>query len=87
MHNLKNVKTALRGIWNHGKVLGRGMVKALCGAGAAGLVWLGIHGYAAVPAEGGYVAVCDFIASTAMLFLAGLAMYLMGGRCRKAGKK
>lgn len=84
---MNDCKTALRGIWNHGKVLGRGMVKALSGAGAAGLVWLGIHGYAAVPAEGGYVAVCDFIASTAMLFLAGLAMYLMGGRCRKAGKK
>ena len=84
---MKNFNIAIRCAWFHGKVLGRGVVKALCGAGAAGLVWLGIHGYAAVPTEGGYVAVCDFIASTAMVILAVLAMYLMGGRCRKAGKK
>lgn len=84
---MKNFNIAIRCAWFHGKVLGRGVVKALCGAGAAGLVWLGVHGYAAVPTEGGYVAVCDFIASTAMVILAVLAMYLMGGRCRKAGKK
>lgn len=84
---MKNFNIAIRCAWFHGKVLGRGVVKALCGAGAAGLVWMGVHGYAAVPTEGGYVAVCDFIASTAMVILAVLAMYLMGGRCRKAGKK
>lgn len=84
---MNNFKIALRGAWFHGRVLAKGLVKALCGAAASGLGWLGVHGYAMIPTEGGYTAVCDFIASTAMVIVAILGMYLMGGRCRKPGKK
>jgi hypothetical protein len=87
MHDLKNFKTTLRGAWFHVRVLVKGLVKALCGAAAFGLGWMGVHGYTLIPTEGGYAAVCDFIASTAMLALALMGMYLMGGKCRKTGKK
>lgn len=56
----------------------KGLLRVLAGAAIAALFVIAIFGYAAIPSEDGYVAVFDFIASTATLIVALANMYLIG---------
>lgn len=67
----------------HGTVMFRGAAKSLYGAAVVGLIGLAIYGFASIPAEGGYTAVCDFIGAAASLAVALSAMYAFGGRGKK----
>ena len=40
-------------------------------------------GFAAIPSEGGYVAVCDFICAVSLAVISLSGLYLFGGRQKK----
>lgn len=67
--------------------MGKGFVRSLWGTAVTGGIGLAVYGYAAIPAEGGYVAVCEFLIATVFVVLALGGMYIMGGTCKKGAKK
>jgi hypothetical protein len=69
----------------HASVLFRGLCKAVYGAAITGLIVFSVCGFVAVSSETGWTAVCDFVASCALLVIALGGMYLIG--CRKRGAK
>lgn len=77
------MRVNLSAVAGHGGILLRGAVKSLYGAAVVGLIGLAIYGFASIPAEGGYTAVCDFIGAAASLAVALSAMYAFGGRRQK----
>lgn len=81
-----DVKNAVREIAYHVKVLVRGFGRVVYGTAVAGLFGLAVYGFTAIPTEGGYVAVCDFIASMATLFVALNGVYAFGARKKKRGR-
>lgn len=82
----RNFKIAMQLIGFHGLVLLRGLAKVLYGAAVAGLIGLAVYGFSAIPYEGGYVAVLDFIGAIATLTVALACMYAFGGRNMKKGR-
>ena len=71
----------------HAKIIIRGLVRVIWGALTAGLIGLAVYGFVAIPNEGGYVAVCDFIAAVATMVVALGNVYFQGiGSFRKAKK-
>lgn len=81
----RNFKEVMQLIGFHGTILLRGCIKMLYGTMTAGLLGLAVGGFAAIPSEGGYVAVCDFIAAIATLTVALTCMYAFGCKKRKRG--
>lgn len=79
---MNNLKSIGRCIAYHVKILLRGFVRMVYGAAVAGLIGMAAYGFAAIPSEGGYVAVCDFIASMATLVIALTCMYAFGAKKR-----
>ena len=77
----RNFKEVMQLIGFHGLVLLMGFVKVLYGATVAGLVAMAVYGFAMIPSEGGYTAVCEFIAAIATLAVALACMYAFG--CRR----
>ena len=71
----------------HAKVLFSGFKRMLYGAATAGAFAMAGYGFYAIPSEGGYVAVFDFIAAAATLFVAVVGMYAQGkpGNKQKKG--
>lgn len=68
----------------HAKILFRGLVRVIWGSLTAGLIYLAVYGFVAIPNEGGYMAVCDFIGAVATLVIALGNIYLLGvGSFRK----
>jgi len=67
--------------------MGKGFVRSLWGTAVTGGIGLAVYGYAAIPSEGGYVAVCEFLIATVFVVLALGGMYIMGGTCKKGTKK
>ena len=81
-----SVKESAFQIWHHVKILARGLLRVLYGAAVAGLLGLAAYGFAAIPSEGGYVAVCDFMVAMATLFIALTCMYALGGKQKKKSR-
>lgn len=79
----RNCKDVLQLIGFHCTVLLRGLVKVLYGAAVTILITLAVYGFSAVSTEGGYVAVCDFIAAIATLAVALSCTYAFGCRRKK----
>ena len=69
----------------HGKILGKGFVRMLCGMFTAGMLAAAGYAFAAIPSEGGYIAVCEFIAAVAATVVAASCIYIMGGNSHKNG--
>lgn len=67
--------------------MGKGFVRSLWGTAVTGGIGLAVYGYAAIPGEGGYVAVCEFLIATIFVGIALGCMYIMGGTCKKGGHK
>ena len=76
----------LKDIKFHASVLARGFARTLYGALVAGLLAVAVYGFILIKSETGYLAVCDFIASTATLAVAMSNMYVMGKK-KRGGKK
>lgn len=71
----------------HTKAMLYGCVNALYGTATTGLIGLAVYGFIAVPTEGGYIAVCDFIGSVATLVVALACMYAWGNGVVRRSKK
>lgn len=56
----------------------RGLVRTIWGALTANLLGLAVYGFTAIPSEGGYTAVCDFIGAVCILCLAFVSVYVQG---------
>ena len=80
-----NVKKFMRTVRFHGRVVLKGMMIMLFGTATAGLMGLSIYGFIMVGAEGGYMAVGEFLVAMATMVLSGSCMYAMG--CGKKGAK
>lgn len=78
-------KRVLAKVIFHASILFRGLCKAVYGATITGLIVFSVYGFVAVSSEAGWTAVCDFVASCALLVVALGGMYLIG--CRKKGAK
>ena len=59
----------------------------LVGAMTAGFIGLAGYGFMAIPSEGGYAAVADFVLAVFFLVIAVVGVYIMGGNQKKGGKK
>lgn len=65
----------------------KGFLRMLHGTATAGLLAFAVYGFTAIPAEGGYIAVADFVVSVATLCAALLNVYVMGkGGMKRKGK-
>ena len=64
----------------HGSVALKGFVRMVYGALVAGLLAIAVYGFINIKGEAGYVAVFDFIASAATLFVVIINVYAMGGK-------
>lgn len=81
-----SVKRMAKIVAFHGKILGKGFARMLCGMFTAGLLAVAVYAFAAIPSEGGYVAVSEFIAAVAAAVVAACCIYIMGGNPQKKGK-
>lgn len=81
-----SIREAAYQIGYHGKILMRGFGRVVYGSAVAGLLGLAGYGFAAIPDEGGYVAVCEFIAAMATLVVALNGVYACGAKRRKSGR-
>ena len=82
---MKDFKTIAKKAIHHGKYLFNGFAMMMYGVLTAGLVAAAVYGFMVIPSEGGYLAVCDFVVSTATVCVAVGCMYAMG-RGRKKGR-
>ncbi len=80
-------KKILRMIGFHGRILLRGFYRMAYGSMLAISTAMAIYGYAMIPSEGGYVAVCDYLISTGLVCVAIVGLYLMGGGYPKGTKR
>lgn len=69
----------------HGRILLKGFARTVFGSAVAGLIGLSVYGFMIIPSEGGYVAVCEFIAAMATLVVGLTCMYAFGGK-KKSGR-
>ena len=82
---MKEIKRIANAIVNHGKILWKGFTRMLFGTATAGLIGLAVYGFVMIPSEGGWTAVCEFIASTATVVVALNCVYAMGGAKKRRG--
>lgn len=73
--------------WFHTKVLLKGLKRVVLGATTASMIAFAVYGFRAIPTEGGYTAVCDFIAAIAMMMLGMLCMYAMGAGYKRGANR
>ena len=81
-----SVKRMAKIVAFHGKILGKGFARMLCGMFTAGMLAVAVDAFAAIPSEGGYIAVSEFIAAVAATVVAASCIYIMGGNPQKNGK-
>ena len=79
-------KKTIRCVKHHSKILFKGFVRMMYGTATAGLLALAVYGFAMIPTEDGYIAVCDFIGSVATAVIGVTCMWDIG-RDRKKGVK
>ena len=83
----KNLEKVWRVLRYQGTILARGLVKTVFGAATAGALAMAGYGFWMIPSEGGYTAVCEFVAAIATLWVALSCVYVQGGGRRKKGAK
>lgn len=75
---------ALKQATFHAAVLLRGILRTLYGSLIAAMIGFAVYGFIIIKTEGGYAAVFDFVASCAILVIALVNAYLLGGKKRGA---
>ncbi len=80
-----NFAKALKQVKFHADVLLRGLARTLYGSLIAGMIGFAVYGFILIKSEGGYAAVFDFVAASAVLILALANAYLLG--CKRRGAK
>ena len=84
---MKELKSAVNAIGIHCKILWKGFIRMMFGAATAGLFALAIYGFVMISSEGGWNAVCEFIAASATVVVALNCMYAQGAGKKKGAKK
>jgi quinol-cytochrome oxidoreductase complex cytochrome b subunit len=82
---MKDFKSAAHRIGFHAMIMLRGFLKVLYGAVVAGLIGLSVYGFQAIPTEGGYAAVGDFVGAVAIMCVAFGGMYFIGCKKKRGG--
>lgn len=82
-----NFKRTAKTIWFHTKILVNGFMRVLYGTAIGVTFALAGYGFASIPSEGGYTAVCDFIGAIGTTFLALCCMYALGGNKKKGARR
>lgn len=82
---MKEIKSAVKAIGYHSKILLKGFLRMMYGSLTAGLIGLAVYGFTMIPSEGGWTAVCEFIASTATVVVALNCLYAQGGAKKRRG--
>ena len=85
--NKEQVKNVFAIIKSYSGILIRGMVRIIYGAAVAGMFAMSAYGFISISSEDGWAAVCDFIATLAMLVVAFANVYVIGGGACKRGRK
>ena len=67
--------------------MGKGFVRSIWGTAVSAGIGFAVYGYRAIPTEGGYIAVADFLVATLFLGLALGCMFVMGGTEKKGVKQ
>ena len=80
----RDSKEVMQRISFHGMILLRGICKMVYGTLTAVVIILAVDGFAAVPSEGGYAAVFDFVYAVSLIVIALCGLYLFG--CKKSGR-
>ena len=78
------MRGTIKAIGHHGKILLKGLKRTIYGAATAGLFGLAGYGFAMIPSEGGYIAVCEFLAAIATMCVGMTCVYHQG--CPKKRK-
>lgn len=81
------LKKLSRMIAYHCSILLKGLIKMLWGTVLTAMIATAIYGFIAIPSEGGYDAVCDFLVSISTLGVALANIYLMGRNVGRGTKK
>lgn len=84
MNDFKSVMRTIRGV---GKILLRGFLRMMYGAGTAGLFVLAIGGFVMITGVSGWTAVMEFIASICTATVAITCMYAIGGGVKKGARR
>lgn len=82
---MRDFRTVAKKAIHHGKYLVNGFALMVYGVLTAGLIWFAVYGFMAIPTEGGYAAVCDFVVAVLTIGTAIGCMYAMG-KGRKKGR-
>jgi hypothetical protein len=85
--NKEQVKNIFAIIKAYSGILIRGMVRIIYGAAVAGMFAMSAYGFFSISSEDGWAAVCDFIATLAMLVIAFANVYVIGGGACKRVRK
>lgn len=70
----------------HAGIVLKGFIRTVYGALVCGLLAIAVYGFISIKGESGYIAVGDFVASTATLVVAMWNVYAMGMK-KRGGKK
>lgn len=70
----------------HSNIVLKGFIRTIYGALVSGLLAIAVYGFISISGEAGYVAVGDFVASTATLVVALCNVYFLGMK-KRGGKK
>ena len=84
---MNKIKRVVKLIRFHGKILLKGFLRMMYGAGTAGLFAMAIYGLVMIPTESGWTAICDFVASAATISVAMTCMYAQGAGVKKGAKR
>ena len=84
---MNELKSAAITAWYHTKIMFRGFKRMVFGAATAGLIALSVYGFWMIPSEGGWTAVCEFIAATATAVVALSCVYAQGTGKKKGAKR
>ena len=84
MNKFESVANA---VWFHTKILFKGLKRVLFGAATAGLITFAGYGFYAIPSEGGWAAVSDFVTAIATMLVAILCVYTMGAGYKRGAKR
>ena len=81
-----NFKKFMGEVKFHAGIVLKGFIRTIYGALVAGLLAIAVYGFVSIQGESGYIAVGDFVASSATLMVALWNVYAMGMK-KRGGKK
>ena len=84
---MSKFENTVKSIQIHSRCLVKGFVRMVFGALTAGLFALAAYGFIMITTESGWIAVSEFVGSTATTVVALVCMYAMGGNVKKGAKK